>query len=146
MEKHEGTEDFDINQRNIELPEKWHTTRKRKEKIMMSIPECVRLREEAATRCTAKIKRKVLKKQARKARTEHQLKCCLQPGKKAQRKPLTELRVKGHFTEDRDEWRKELQKHCEEVYTDQEEAEEAQQSRTKCVKEEVRSAIYRRRT
>ena len=33
-------------------------------------------------------------------------------------KPLTELYVKGHFTEDREEWQKELQRHCEEVYTD----------------------------
>ena len=31
------------------------------------------------------------KKQVRKARAEHLVKCCLQPGKKTQRKPLTEL-------------------------------------------------------
>ena len=31
--------------------------------------------------------------------------CSLEPGKKkTKRKPLTELFVKGHFTEDRDEW------------------------------------------
>ena len=82
----------------------------------------LRLREEAAARCTAKIKRRVLKKQARKARAEHQVKCCLVPGKKkAKRKPLTKLYVKGHFTEDREEWQKELQRRCDEVYIDQEE-------------------------
>ena len=85
---------------------------------MMSTPENVRLREEAAERCTAKIKRKVLKKQARKVRAEHLVRCSLEPGKKTNRKPLTELYVKGHFTEDGDEWRKELLRPCEEVYTD----------------------------
>ena len=87
----------------------------------MSAPKNVPLREDAGVRCTAKINWKVLKKQARKARAEHLVKCCLEPGKKkAKRKPLTELYVKGHFAEDREEWRKELQKHCEEVCTDQE--------------------------
>ena len=50
-------------------------------------------------------------------------------GKKAKRKPLTGLCVKGHFTEDRDEWQQELQRHCEEVYTDQEETKEVQEYR-----------------
>ena len=69
-------------------------------------------------------------KQASKARAEHQVKCCLEPGKKkAKRKPLRELHVKGHFIEDREEWQKELQRHCEEVYTDQEETKDAQESR-----------------
>ena len=54
------------------------------------MPENVSLREEAAARCTKKIKRQVLKKQARKARGEHLVKCCLEPGKKkVKRKPLT---------------------------------------------------------
>ena len=67
----------------------------------MISPENVRRREEAAARCTAKIKRKVVKTQARKARAEHLVTCCSEPGKKkAKRKPLTELYVKGHFTED----------------------------------------------
>ena len=48
----------------------------------MSTPETVRLREEAAARCTAKIKRRILRKQARKARAEHLVKCSLEPGKK----------------------------------------------------------------
>ena len=107
-----------------------HRTKSERENIILSVPENVRLHEEAAARCTAKIKRSVLKKQARKARAEHQVKCCLEPGKeKAKRKPLTELYVKGHFTEDREEWQKELQRHCEKVSTDQEETKEAQESR-----------------
>ena len=57
----------------------------------MNTPENVKLREEAAAR------RKVLKKQARKARAHHQVKC-LEPGKKkAKRKPLADLYVKGNF-------------------------------------------------
>ena len=40
-----------------------------------------------------------------------------------------ELYVKEPFTEDRDEWQTELQRHCEEVYIDQEETKEAQESR-----------------
>ena len=71
----------------------WRTTRKLKEKNIQSTPENVRLREEAAARSTKKIKRKVLKKQARKARAEHMLKCSLMPGKRIQRKPLSELYV-----------------------------------------------------
>ena len=38
--------------------------------------------------------------------------------------------VKGHFTEDRVEWRKELQSHCEELCTHQEETKVVQERRT----------------
>ena len=65
-----------------------HHTKSERENKILSVPENVRLHEEAAARCTAKIKRSVLKKQARKTRAEHQVKCCLEPGKeKAKRKP-----------------------------------------------------------
>ena len=84
----------------------------------MSTPETVRLREEAAARCTTKIKRRVLRRQARNAGAEHLVRCTLEPGKKkAKNKPLTEMCVKGPFPEDREEWQKEPQRHCEEVYT-----------------------------
>ena len=97
---------------------------------MIRTLENVRLREEAGARCTAKIKRIVLRRQARKARAEHLIRCSLVPvKKKAKRKPLTELYVKGHFTEDRSEWQKELQRHCEEVHTDMEETKEEQENR-----------------
>ena len=49
-----------------------HRIKAQRGKGIMSTPENVRLREEAAARCTAKIKRRVLRKQARKARAEHQ--------------------------------------------------------------------------
>ena len=96
----------------------------------MSTPDYVRFREEAAAKCTARIKRKVLKKHARNARAEHLVICCLEPvKKKTKRKPLTELYVKGHFTEDGEEWHHELQRHCDEVCTDQEETREVQENR-----------------
>ena len=40
---------------------------------------------------------------------------------------LTLLYVDGHFSEDREEWQKKLQRHCEEVYTDQEETKAVQE-------------------
>ena len=63
------------------------------------------------------------------------MKCCLAPGKrKVRRKPLSELYVNGIFTEDREEWQRELQRHCEEVYTDQEETREVQENRIEYLK------------
>ena len=68
----------------------------------------------------------VLKKQARKARAEHLVKCSLALGKRQVRRgPLSELYVNGNFTEDRQEWHRELQKQCEMVHTDQEQTREA---------------------
>ena len=70
-----------------------HWTKAQRDKESMGN---VRLREEAAARRTAKIIRKVLKKQVRKARTEHLVKCCFEPGRRRPKnKPLTELYVKG---------------------------------------------------
>ena len=90
-------------QKNIENAAKKirHRTKAQKEKE----------REETAARCTTKIKRRLLRRQARKARAEHLVRCSLEPGKKKEkRKPLTELYVKGFFTEEREEWQEELHK------------------------------------
>ena len=40
-----------------------------------------------------------------------------------------ELFVDGTFTENREEWQKDLQRHCESVYTDPEGTKEVQQER-----------------
>ena len=110
-------------------------------KISRRTADDVRIREEAATKCTIVITRRVLKKQARSARDEHLVKCCLAPGKRnARRKSLSELYVKGNFTEDREEWQRELQRHCEEVYTDQEETREVQGNRIEYFKR--RSTVH----
>ena len=63
-----------------------HRTKAQREKLMMSTPETVRLREETAARCTAKIKRIILRKQARKARAEHLVRCSLASGEKGKTK------------------------------------------------------------
>ena len=114
VEESDSTEDgLAATQKNIETAA-WkaaHRTKAQRAKTKISILETVRLREEAAARCTAKIKRRKLKKQARKARAEHLVKCSLEPGKKkTKRKPLTELYVKVYFTEDRGEWQRRTSK------------------------------------
>ena len=42
---------------------------------------------------------------------------------------LCRFPMRGNFTEDREEWQQELQRHCEEVYTDLEETREVQENR-----------------
>ena len=93
---------------------------KTERKVKQQTLENVRIREEAAARCTEVIKRRGLKKQARKARAEHLVWCSLAPGKRKE-SHQSKLYANGSFTEDREEWQRELQRHCEEVYTDQEE-------------------------
>ena len=79
-----------------------HRTKAQKETEIMSTPEKVRLREEAAARCTAEIKRRVLRRQARKARAEHLVRCILDPRKeKSKKKAADRIVRKRSFTEDR---------------------------------------------
>ena len=138
MEKYDDTEDHLVAiQRTFgnAAGKVAHHTKAEREK-MMSTPENVRLREKTAARCTARIKRRMPKKQARKIRTKHHVRYCSEPVKKeANRKPLTELFVKGQFTEDREEWQKELLGHCEDVYTDLEETKEVHESRIEYFKQ-----------
>ena len=47
---------------------------------------------------------------------------------KTKKKPLSEF-LNGCFTEHREEWQKELQRYCEEVYTDQDDTREVQEKR-----------------
>ena len=76
-------------------------TETERENITRQTTENVRIREEAAAKCTKVIKKRVLKKQARKARAEHLVKCCLAPGRRhVRRKPLSKLYVNWNFTED----------------------------------------------
>ena len=50
-------------------------------------------------------------------------------GKRETRKPLKELYIDGKFTEEREDWEKELKRHCEVVFVDLEETREPQQER-----------------
>ena len=87
------------------------------------------------------MKRRVLKRQKSQSRTFGEM----QHGarKEAKKKKLTELYVNGQFTEDRAEWQVELQRLCEEVYTDVAETKEKQESRIKFCLGEGQSATYR---
>ena len=74
----------------------------------MRTPGEVRIREEAACKESQK--------------------CSMMPRKKRmKRKPSTELYVNGNFTEDREEWKQELQRHCEEVFMDPKKQKEVQE-------------------
>ena len=78
-----------------------------RDKAVKETPENVRIREEAAARCTKVITRRVLKKQARKTRSDHLVKCSLMPGRIIIiKEPLSELYVNGNFMEDREELQK----------------------------------------
>ena len=105
-----------------------HCTKAEREKHLQRTLDDVRTREEAVARCTEGYQQKSAqkkKKQARKARAQRLVKCCLAFGKKkASRKLLTEFYVDGHFTEDREEWQKEARRHCEDIYTDHGERQE----------------------
>ena len=63
--------------------------------------------------------------------------CCEQ---EKQSKPPSELYVNGNFKEDSDEWQRDLQRQCEEVYTDQEETREVQENWV--LQKERRSTVH----
>ena len=113
-------------QRSIEEAAKKiaHTTRAERQKEVMRTPKPVTLKQEAAARCTRPIDRKVLRNQARRARADHAVKCSLMPGKKI---PKENPRLSCTY---RAEWKKELQRHCEEVYVDPEETKNEQEGRS----------------
>ena len=75
-----------------------HCTEAERENIFMATPENVRLREKASSSCTKRIKRKVLKKQANKARAEHLVNVAT--SEEEGEKETADL-TKGNFTEDR---------------------------------------------
>ena len=70
----------------------------------------------------------MLRKQARKSKADHLVKCSMMPGrKKIKRKPLSELYFNGKFTENIEECQKELQRNCEGLCINQDEAREVQE-------------------
>ena len=112
------------------LQGKWRTPQKMRvrDKAVKQPPKSVRIREKAAARCTNVIKRRVLKKQARKARADHLSKCSMMPGRrKMKRKPLSELYVNGTSRKAENYGKREWQRQCEEVCADHEETRKAQE-------------------
>ena len=74
--------------------------------------------------------------QARRARAEHLVKCSLEPGKKKDKKQVADRTVrKKVILPKTEEWQKELQRHCKEVYTDLEETKVVQKKKKECFKE-----------
>ena len=65
----------------------------------------------------------------KKARAEHQVRCSLMPREKKTSKPLKKFFIDGEFSENREDWKKELQKHCEAVCVDSEDTDEKQRER-----------------
>ena len=96
-----------------------HSTKKTREKCKTNTGENEDTR-------SSRRKVQVLKKQAKKARAEPLVNCSLAHQEKE--KVKSELHVDGKFTGDREGWREELQGHCEEVYTDQDETREEQEN------------------
>ena len=64
--------------------------------------------------------------------------------KKIPKKPSTELYVNGKFTEDREEWKKELQRPSDQVYKDLEETREVQEERKISISKEKETDSLRR--
>ena len=94
-----------------------------RDKMVKRTPVSVGIREEAAARCTQVINRRVLKKQARKARADHLVICSMMPGRRRKRK----------------------QRHCEGVYADPDETREVLEKRIEYFQKERRSAVHGRR-
>ena len=93
-----------------------HTTKLERDRGLRRVPTKIEAQERAATRSLRPVERRVLRRQARKARAAHLVKSSLAPGwRRVLRKPLKELYIDGEFSENREDWRKELERHCGEV-------------------------------
>ena len=80
-----------------------HSTKNDRDKNMKETPESVRIREDAAARCTQVSTRNVLKKQARKTKADHLVKCRLMPGRSL-KAAFRVVYINVNFTEDTEEW------------------------------------------
>ena len=99
------------------------TIQKKTEDAAKEIPHSTKLErdreERAVTRSLRPDERRVLRRQAGKARAAHLVKCRLALGqRRVLRKPLRELHINGGFSENREDWRKELQRPWREVHVD----------------------------
>ena len=91
-----------------------------------------KLQQGAKDRLKEKFAKKKKNKQTRQARARHAAKCSLMPGKRTPKgRPLKEVYVDATFTEDRNIWKEELQRHCEEIFEDVAETIEIQEDMIK---------------
>ena len=108
-------------QKNIEdgAKEIAHNTKLERDRDARRVPTKIVAQEKAATRSLRPVERRVLRRQARKARAANLVKCSLAPGwRRVLGKPLKELYINGEFSENREDWRKELERPWREVYVD----------------------------
>ena len=95
------------------------------------VPEEIRECSTLAAQCRDPVKRKILRKKARKARREFDAKVGALPrGKIVNRPVVTKLWINGRASEDRDEWKEEIKIHCSKCYDDKSETLEVQAERT----------------
>ena len=104
-----------------------HTTKVERDKGARRVQAKIVAQEGAAARSLRPVERRVLRTRARKGRAERLVKCSLRRAKeKVTRKPLKELHIKGEFSENSEDWKKELGRHGGEVCVDPEETIEEQ--------------------
>ena len=105
------------------------TTAMRKQNKFTVRDEIGEMAAEAA-KFTNPMRRKSLRKAARKARREFDAGRAVLPGGKVVRRPVvTKLWINGRASEDRDEWTEEVRAHCEKCFDDKTEMSEVQAER-----------------
>ena len=94
------------------------------------VPDEIREMAALAAQCRDPVRRKVLRKKARKACREFDARVGALPiGKVIKKLVVTKLSVNGRATEDRKEWNEEVRLHCEKCYDDKSETPEVQAER-----------------
>ena len=93
------------------------TIQKKTEDAAKEIPHSTKLEKDREERAVARSsrpdERRVLRRQAGKARAAHLIKCSLALSQRiVYIKPQEELHINGEFSENREDWRKELERHC----------------------------------
>ena len=92
-----------------------------------SVPDDIKEMADDAATCRDPVRRKLLRKRARKARREFEAgRAVLPRGKVIHRPVVTKLWINGRASEDRDEWAEEMRAHCEKRYHDKTENSEVE--------------------
>ena len=90
------------------------TTTASRNRNQFSVPDEIREMAADAASCRDPVRRKLLRKRARKARREFEAGRAVFPRSKVIHRPVvTKLWINGRASEDRDEWTEEVRAHCE---------------------------------
>ena len=94
------------------------------------MPDDIREVAADAATCRDPVRRKLLRKRARKARREFEAGRAVPPGGEVIHRPVvTKLWINGRASDHRDEWTEEVRAHCEKSYHDKTETSEVQAER-----------------